>query len=172
MLSELEPRVQELNTNQETFTTFLRGLNETQLNQPGASEEYSAKQTVAHLIGADTSMLRMAKNWIAQQDNRLRPDFDLNFFNQRQQEKRAAQSLDELLNDWDSAHRALIALLETVTAEDLEKRGDHPRATDTTLRNLFLIITTHEQEHIQQTFDGFGDELHRRNLEGLNDAHA
>jgi hypothetical protein len=149
MLPELVPHMRELEANRETFTAFLRGLNEIQVDTPGASEEYSPRQTVVHLIGAETSMLRMAKNWIAQQDNRLRPDFDLNFFNRRQQEKRAAQSLDELLRDWHMAQRELIALMETVTPDDLDKHGDHPTAKDTTLRNLFLIITTHEANHIR-----------------------
>lgn len=150
MLTELEPRVRELRANQETFTRFLRGLDEMQLNQRGASEEYSARQTLAHLVGADTSMLRMAQNWIAGVHTRANPDFDLNFFNQRQQEKRAGQSLDELLQDWNAAQAKIVALMDTVTADDLEKRGDHPRAANTTLRNLFLIITTHETEHIRQ----------------------
>ena len=150
MLAELEVRVQELRANYESFTTFLRGLTEAQLNQVGASEEYSPKQVVAHFVGAETSMLRMAQNWIAERDNRQNPDFDLNFFNRRQQEKRAGQTLDELLHDWQTAQQRLIELMDKVTAQDLEKRGDHPRAANTTLRNLFLIITTHEREHIEQ----------------------
>lgn len=149
MLPELELRARELQANWDKFISFLRGLNETQLNASGAGQEYSPRQTIAHLIGAETSMLRMAKNWIAGQDNRIRPDFDLNFFNRRQQEKRAAQSLDELLEDWHKAHQDLIALMETLTPDDLEKRGDHPSAKDTTLRNLFLIITTHEANHMR-----------------------
>lgn len=149
MLAELEPRAAELRANQETFTAFLRGLEDGQLNHQAAHEEYSPRQALAHLVGADASMLRMAKNWIAEQDNRLRPDFDRDFFNQRQIEKRAGQSLDELLKDWGIAQLGLIELMETVTADDLEKRGDHPSAKDTTLRNLFFIITTHQADHIR-----------------------
>ncbi len=150
MLAELEPRAQELRANHESFIRFLRGLTEAQLNQVGASEEYSPKQVVAHFVGAETSMLRMAQNWIAERDNRQNPDFDLNFFNRRQQEKRAGQSLDELLSDWQTAQRRFIELMDKLTPEDLDKRGDHPRAANTTLRNLFLIVTTHEREHIDQ----------------------
>lgn len=153
MLPELELRAREFEANRVKFTTFLRGLNATQLDAPGASEEYSPRQVVAHLVGAETSMLRMAKNWIAGHDIHIRPDFDLNFFNRRQQEKRAAQSLDELLEDWHKAQHDLIALMETVTPEDLEKRGDHPSANDTTLRNLFWIITTHEANHMRDVMN-------------------
>lgn len=95
-------------------------------------------------------MTRMAQNWIAQQNNRLPDDFSLNFFNQRQQEKRAALSLEDLINDWHKAHRDLIALLETLTLDDLEKRGQHPSVPDTSVRNLFRIITRHEADHIRE----------------------
>jgi hypothetical protein len=150
MLSELEIRVQELKANQETFLEFLRVLDETQISVPAVTEEYSPKQVLAHIVGADTSMLRMVKNWIAGTETKIRPDFDLNYFNQRQQEKRANQSVQELIEDWQRAQRALIEVMETVTPEDLDKHGDHPRASNTTLRNLFLIMTSHEAEHINQ----------------------
>lgn len=149
MLPELQARALELNANQQTFTTFLRGLDETQLNASSVDGEYSPREALAHLVGAEVSMLRMAKNWIAGRDNRLRPDFDRDFFNRRQLEKRAGQSLEGLLADWQMAQRGLIACMEIVTEQDLDKRGDHPSAADTTLRNLFLIITTHEADHIR-----------------------
>lgn len=149
MLPELQALTHELNANQGTFTTFLRSLDDTKLNASGANNEYSPREALAHLVGAEISMLRMAKNWMAGQDNRLRPDFDRDFFNRRQLEKRAGQSLDDLLADWQMAQRGLIALMETVTEQDLDKRGDHPSAKDTTLRNLFLIITTHEADHMR-----------------------
>lgn len=153
MLAELEPRVQELNAHREAFTTFLRGLDDTELVTKDDNSSWSPRNTVAHLIGAELSMVRMAKNWIAGVETKANPDFDLNFFNRRQQEKRAGQSLDELLDDWGKAQNAIIELMETVTPEDLGKRGDHPRAANTTLANLFVIITTHEAEHLGEVMN-------------------
>jgi len=153
MLAELEPRVQEMNEHFETFKSYLRGLDEEQLLAKDDNSSWSPRNTVAHLVGAELSMLRMAKNWIAGVETKANPDFDLNFFNRRQQEKRAGQSLDELLEDWGKAQKALIALMETITPEDLVKRGDHPRAADTTLENLFVIISTHEAEHLSEVMD-------------------
>ena len=153
MLAELEPRVQELNAQREAFTTYLGGLNETELVTKDDNSSWSPRNTVAHLIGAELSMLRMAKNWIAGVETKANPEFDLNFFNRRQQEKRAGQSLDELLEDWGRAQKAIIQLMETVTPEDLVKRGDHPRAANTTLANLFLIITSHEAEHLDEVMN-------------------
>lgn len=153
MLPELEPRVQELNEHFVTFKNYLHGLDEQELITKDDNSSWSPRNTVAHLIGAELSMLRMAKNWIAGVETKANPEFDLNFFNRRQQEKRTGQSLDELLEDWGKAQKALIELMETVKAEDLVKRGDHPRAADTTLANLFVIITTHEAEHLGEVMD-------------------
>lgn len=149
----LQERARELRENREALTTLVRGLDEEALTTKGENSSWSPRNTVAHLVGAELSMLRMAKNFIAQTETKARPDFDLNFFNQRQQEKRAGQSLDELLLDWYRVQDALIELMETVTPEDLVKRGDHPREKNTTLANLFVIITGHEAEHIREAID-------------------
>ncbi len=155
MLAELEPRKQELERNQRTLDTFLATLEAAEWNQTFGSEGYNVRQTLAHLSGGNKSMVRMGQNWIAGKENRLRPDFDLNFFNARQQSKRAQLSDAELVAEWRGSHQGLIDFMETVRAEDLEKRGDHPLASDTTLRNLFLIITTHERDHIRELMDAF-----------------
>lgn len=153
MPAELEPRVAELGENRQRFSQFLRGLNEAQLNTKGENDEFSPKETLAHLVGAETSMLRMAKNWIAERDTTIRPDFDLNFFNQRQLEKRAGQSVEELLADWETAQGRVIELMGEVTPEDLVKEGDHPSAGHINLAGLFLVITTHETTHIQHAMN-------------------
>jgi hypothetical protein len=155
MLDELEPRVQELERNQGTLDSFLATLDTAKWNQTFGSEGYNVRQTLAHLSGANKSMVRMGQNWIAGRDNRLRSDFDLNFFNARQQAKRAELPDAELVAEWRGTHQDFIDFMKTVRAEDLEKRGDHPLASDTTLRNLFLIITTHEANHIRELMDAF-----------------
>lgn len=153
MLAELEPRVRELERNRQTFTAFLETLDDEQWNEPIGEEQYTARQTLAHLAGAAKSMTRMGQNWIAGNQNYLRPDFDLNYYNARQQQKRAQLSNAELLEEWQAAHRDLIAFMETVREEDLDKRGEHPTAKNIPLRNLFLVITTHEADHIRLVMD-------------------
>ena len=155
MLAELQPRADELNAHRESFTAFLSKLDDAQWTQPVGDERYSARQTVAHLAGADQSMTRMAQNWIASKDNTVRADFDLDFFNARQQEKRAQLSNADLLADWQAAQNGVIALMETLTAKDLAKRGDHPRAQNISLLELFSVITPHEADHLTQVMNAF-----------------
>ncbi|HZQ08361.1 MAG TPA: DinB family protein [Anaerolineae bacterium] len=155
MLAELESRVRELERNRQTFTAFLETLHDEQWNEPIGEEQYTARQTLAHLAGAAKSMTRMGQNWVAGNENYLRPDFDLNYFNARQQQKRAQLSTAELLEEWHAAHHDLIAFMETVREEDLDKRGEHPTVKHTTLRNLFVVITTHEADHIRLVMEAF-----------------
>lgn len=153
MLDELQPRAAELNAHYETFAAFLSKLDDAQWNQAVGAEQYTARQTVAHFAGAAKSMTVMGKNWVAGKDNTLRPDFDLNFFNARQQEKRAQMTHAELLAEWRDAQRGAVAFMETVTAENLDLRGDHPSAGNISLRELLYVIAAHEADHMAQVMN-------------------
>lgn len=155
MLEELKPRAAELNAHYETFTAFLSKLDDEQWSRAVGAEKYTARQTVAHFAGGAKSMTVMGKNWIAGKDPTLRPDFDLRFFNARQQEKRAQMSNAELLAEWQEAQRGVVAFMETVTAEQLELRGEHPTAGNVSLRELLQVITTHEADHMAQVMNAF-----------------
>lgn len=153
MLDELKPRADELHAHYETFTAFLSRLNDAQWNQAVGAEQYTARQTVAHFAGAAKSMTLMGKSWVAGKENTLRPDFDLAYFNARQQEKRAQMTNAELLAEWQDAQRGVIAFMETLTSDDLEKRGEHPSVGNVSLRELLRVITTHEADHMAQVMN-------------------
>lgn len=155
MLQELEPRAGELNAHHESFTAFLSQLDEADWNRAVGTEKYTARQTVAHLAGGAKSMTQMGKNWVAGKDTTLRPDFDLSFFNARQQEKRAQMTNTELLAEWKDAQRGVVSFMETLTPENLELRGEHPSAGKVTLRELLYVITEHEADHMAQVMNAF-----------------
>lgn len=150
MLDELKAQAQDLDRHRETFGAYLAQLDETTLNTKRAEDEYSPRQTLAHLVGACLSMMQIGKKIAAGEEPKLRADFDLNFWNQRQQEKRTSKSVQELLNDWQAAHTELFAFLENLTEADLVKRGEHPVVGDTDLRGLVHVIVAHEVEHMER----------------------
>lgn len=155
MQAELEMRAEELNAHYEMFSAFLSKLDDADQNRAVGAERYTARQTAAHLAGAAKSMAGMGKNWVAGKDTTLRPDFDLSFFNARQQEKRAQLANAELLAEWREAQLGLIAFMETLTSEQLELRGEHPSAGNVSLRELLQVITTHEADHMAQVMNAF-----------------
>lgn len=155
MLKELELRAEELNAHFETFSAFLSNLESADWDRAVGAEKYTARQTAAHFAGAAKSMTAMGKNWVAGKDTALRPDFDLSFFNARQQEKRSQMTNAELLAEWQDAQRGVVAFMDTLTAEHLELRGEHPSAGNVSLRELFQVITTHEADHMAQVMNAF-----------------
>lgn len=147
MLEELAGRVREMQVSEKTLTRIVSGLNQEQLIAHDPIGGYSPRNTVAHLAGATRSMTVMAKKWVKGESTTIRPDFDLNFFNQRQQEKRADKSLEELLNELREANHDIAEFMETLTLEDLDKRGDHPSQTFMTVRELIRVVAYHEAMH-------------------------
>ena len=147
MLEELAGRVRELQVNERMLRKIVNGLSPEQLTAHDPIGGYSPRNTVAHLAGATRSMTVMAKKWVKGENTEIRPDFDLNFFNQRQQEKRADKTLAELLQELHDANEDFAAFLETLTLKDLEKRGDHPSQTFMTVRELVRVVAYHEAMH-------------------------
>lgn len=147
MLEELAGRVRELDVSERMLTRLVEPLDDEQLNRHDPIGGYSPRNTVAHLAGATRSMTVMAKKWVKGEKTEIRPDFDLNFFNQRQQEKRAGKTLQELLTELREANKDFAEFLETLTLEDLDKRGDHPSQTFMTVRELVRVVSYHEAMH-------------------------
>lgn len=150
MLDELQTFAAQLAQHREIFAGYLAHLDEAGLNARRTGEEYSPRQTLGHLVGACVSMTQIARKIAAGENPQLRPDFDLNFFNRRQQEKRANRTREELFQDWQAAHSELEAFMERLAEADLVKRGQHPVVGDTDLRGLIHVIVEHEVEHIDR----------------------
>lgn len=147
MLEELTGRVREMQVSEKMLTRIVNGLDAAQLIAHDPIGGYSPRNTVAHLAAATHSMTIMAKKWVKGESTALRPDFDLNFFNLRQQEKRADKSLEELLNELREANHAIAEFMDTLTGDDLDKRGDHPAQTFMTVRELIRMVAYHQAMH-------------------------
>ncbi len=95
-------------------------------------------------------MTRLVQLMAAGQEPRLKADYNNDYYNARQQEKRAGLSVEQLLAEIDEAHREVIAFMETVRPEDVDKRGDHPVLGDATVLQVLEILASHEKDHIQE----------------------
>jgi len=150
MLPELQPHADKLLHNRARLDGILAALSDSEWNAPRGAEHYTARETVAHLSGGGKSMLLMAQNWVKGETTTLRPDFDLDRFNARQQEKRLSASNADLVSEWHGAQDAVIAYMETIGTNELDKRGQHPVEGDITVRQIFGVIAEHEAQHIRQ----------------------
>ncbi len=150
MLAELEPLAGDLERNRRLLDQTVDGLTEEQMNRPVSEGHYSGKQILAHLAGAERGMTALMRRMAAGEQPRLKPDYDNNYYNARQQDKRAGMTIEQLRTELAATRQDLLAFMETLTPADLEKRGDHPLYKDATVLQVLEIIPAHELEHTQE----------------------
>ena len=107
---------------------------------------WTVKQALLHLATSESGQILTGKA-IAAGQLTVPDDFDLNRYNNRQVEKNQAKQPPEILFGMAESHQKLLAFLDEVSAEDLEKRGKHGRGDVISLEQLFYRIGEHEAEH-------------------------
>jgi hypothetical protein len=116
---------------------------------------WTVKQMMLHLATSESGQIRTAQAIAAGQPT-VPDDFDLDRYNKRQIEKNQAKQPPEILFGMAESQQKLLALLETVTADDLEKRGKHGRGDVISLEQLFYRIGEHEAEHTAEIKQALG----------------
>ncbi len=107
---------------------------------------WTVKQMLLHIATAENGQINTGKAIIAGQPT-VPDDFDLNRYNRRQIEKNQAKQPPEILFSMAESRQKLLALLDEVSAEDLDKRGKHGRGDVVSLEQLFYRVGEHEAEH-------------------------
>jgi hypothetical protein len=160
MLAEINSLAEELSDNRRLMAQVLDRLREEEKDRQPREGEYSPRQVLAHLAGAERGMTRLMQLMAAGEKPRLKPDYDNDYYNLRQQEKRAKMSVADLAKELEVARRDLLAFMETLKPEDLEKVGGHPTASETNVLGVLKILQTHERDHIEE-MSSWADELVR-----------
>ena len=111
---------------------------------------WTARDVLAHVVGAEPSLLGLVTR--AQAEGRYvpRPDFDLDFWNRRQVEKRAEKSPADLLAELDSNRVATLKLLADLPESALDLPVRHPSYGDMTVEDVFRLIGFHERLHADE----------------------
>jgi len=111
---------------------------------------WTARDVLAHLAGAEPSLTAIITR--AQAGGRFvpRPDFDLDFWNRRQVEKRAKKSPRDLLAEMESNRTATLKLLTDLPESALDLLVQHPSYGDMTVEDVFRIIGFHERLHADE----------------------
>ena len=116
---------------------------------------WTVKQALLHLATSESGQILTGKAIAAGQPT-VPDDFDLNRYNRRQVEKNQAKQPPEILFGMAESHQKLLAFLDEVSAEDLEKRGKHARGDVISLEQLFYRIGEHEAEHTAEIKKALG----------------
>ena len=150
MLKELEPIAAKLNEACAVMARTLDQLSDDQVATLMVTSDWSIKDAIAHLIGAKRGMTRMAQRFAAGQDPQLPDDYNNDVYNARQVAKRKAMLFADVRKELDAAHQELIAYLDSITAQQLELRGQHPIAGEIPLKDLLVVIYSHETGHCKE----------------------
>jgi uncharacterized damage-inducible protein DinB len=107
---------------------------------------WTVKQALLHLATSETGQIGTGKA-IANGQPTVPDDFDLNRYNNRQVEKNKDKQPAEILFGMAESRQKLLAFLEEVPEEALDKRGKHARGDVISLEQLFYRIGEHEADH-------------------------
>ena len=114
------------------------------------------KQAMLHIATSENGQINTGKAIAAGQPT-VPDDFDLNRYNKRQVEKNQAKQPPEILFGMAESQQKLLAFLDEVSAEDLEKRGKHGRGDVISLEQLFYRIGEHEAGHTEEIKKALGN---------------
>ena len=137
-----------LSHTREELLEVIRQMRPSDWEQPVQAVEggWKVKQVLLHVATSESGQLAAGKAIAAGQPT-VPDDFDLNRYNRRQIEKNQARQPPEILFGMAESRQKLLAFLDDVSAEDLDKRGKHGRGDVISLEQLFYRIGEHEAEH-------------------------
>ena len=113
------------------------------------------KQLLAHIAASESGQIKTAQAIAAGQPT-VPDDFDLNRYNNRQVEKNKDRQPPEILFGMAESRQKLLAFLDEVPEDALDKRGKHARGDVISLEQLFLRISDHEAEHTAEIETALG----------------
>jgi hypothetical protein len=159
-------RITEIKREKEASYQELRalfdGLEEADWSCPvyGHAEGWTVRDLLTHLVTAGPGLLRAAQ-LIAAGKLEMRPDFDLDFWNQRQVEKQAGRTIPELLDALEGVRQGTVAYLDELAAGEgeavLGRRGHHAVFGETTVEYLLRRVYQHEREHAAEVRQALRD---------------
>ncbi len=109
---------------------------------------WNVHDLLGHLAGAERGMQATVKRFLA--GGALPEDFSLDYWNQRQVEKQKERSVADLLAGLAASRVDTLALLDSLTDDQLAVRGVHPAGFETSVGGIFKVIAHHERGHGQE----------------------
>jgi uncharacterized protein (TIGR03083 family) len=103
---------------------------------------------LAHLAVAERGMQDTVPRFLA--GEALPEGFSLDIWNQRQVAKHKERSVAELLASLRASRGDTLALLDSLSEEQLAVRGIHPAGFETSVGGIFRVMAKHELDHGQE----------------------
>lgn len=147
MLKELEPLVSQFSRTRENLYNAVQGLALPQLDECLPGRTWSIKDTFVHIATNEMLMTRLLEGIATGTTTTLPPDFDNQRFNDEQVALARDKSVQELRKELDESFKQLIGVLGAITPDQLERRGTHPAAGETNVKEFLVAMYAHEEVH-------------------------
>lgn len=121
---------------------------------------WNVHDLLAHLAGAERGLLGTVQRFLAGQP--LPDGFSLDYWNQRQVEKQKERGVADLLAGLAASRIDTLALLDSLTDEQLAVRGLHPAGFETSVGGIFRVMAMHELDHGQEIALALGLPVEKR----------
>ena len=137
------------------MTAYFDGLDDDAWMQTVYTEgsKWSVRNVLAHFVTSEQAFLKLFAN-ILEGGSGASEDFDVDRYNARQQEKTEALIPEDLLIQYQEVRAAMVAWVETLVEDDLEKEGRHPFLGETTLAEMIKLVYRHNQIHYRDIRKG------------------
>ncbi len=130
---------------------------EADYHRPTVNPKWNVHDTIAHLAGSAFGLLATIDRFL--KGGGLPSEFDLDYWNERQVEKRRSRTMAELLEEVRQGHEKAKALLASLSDDDLRVRGTHPAGGEVSVAGVFFLIPQHELTHLADVAQALGVEL-------------
>ncbi len=121
---------------------------------------WNVHDLLAHLAGAERGLQGTVQRFLAGQP--LPEGFSLDYWNQRQVEKQKERSVADLLASLQASRVGTLALLDSLSEEQLAVRGMHPAGFETSVGGIFRVMAMHEMDHGQEIALALGLPVEKR----------
>ena len=121
---------------------------------------WNVHDLLAHLAVAERGLQGIVQRFLA--GEALTEGFSLDIWNQRQVAKQQARSVPELLASLEASRVDSLALLDSLSDEQLAVRGLHPAGFETSVGGIFRVMAMHELDHGQEIALALGLPVEKR----------
>lgn len=116
--------------------------------RPSPNEGWTVRDLLTHLTTAESGFVPTLRHMAAGEGG-VPADFDPNRWNASQLRRRGDMAPQELRKELESAHQAMLALLDTLDDEALDRRGHLSSGAEGSTEDNFRLVAFHKRTHTE-----------------------
>ena len=114
--------------------------------RPSPNEGWTVRDLLGHVASAEAGFVGALRRMAAGEGG-VPADFDPNRWNAGQLRRRADRTIEELRLELDTAHRALLAVLDEIDDAALDRRGHMSSGGEGSAADNFQLVASHKRAH-------------------------